>query len=550
MLHDIFLKMYFFMHNILNILSSKTSTYNLGIAISAFAIVVAFIEIISLKNNLKIRIYYKKKNLALSFAIISIFLSFIAEFFHNSFILNITAAVFMVASISLYLWLIYPIKNIRIKNIEKLKRVLDGFLPNKFAHGNSEIIKDVIAIFDDLLDISLKHKEAAGLFSRYFSSKIFLDYFSQSGYIFSKTLMFLLKNDSREVKYFFERLFLASLDNQDSYLNIFINEDIYPNTLDDFDIALLDNRNIIKLLDRLEFNISYSLNVKGQISFLKIVERYFSLIHNFNECAEYPKKENCKIKYKLNDDLVIFFFNSIEGILSSIYKASENEKKETINRIKNSLHSYNYCINFKQKSEVIRKKAGEFLYKLYEEMLVNYDLNNTEKEFEYGHLLYELYSNLTDRGHDKVAQTIFLEKLKEKIVSDEWGSNIRGWYPAIILIYWYLFGMSIFGRNTALNEPVDVHIEILSKLAEAFPKLYDGYIRNFYNAKTLPVEKKKYLKEKGQKILRDFLLTYMEYNRKENSLSYYFGFGDKISGGTKILLDKVKKDRKIDIIEI
>lgn len=531
-----------------NSLLEYGSTYNLGVAISAFAIVVAFIEIISSRNTLRIRIHHKKKLFALFLGFLSIFFSLIAEFVKSSFIFNILGAISMIVSIAIFIWLVLPMKKIKEKEVKELKKILDGFLPNKYAHGNSEIIKDIISIFEDLLKMSLKDKETAELFNRYFTSKVFLNYFSQSGYVFSKTLDFLLKNDLREVQYFFNQLFLTSLNNQNSYLNIFIKEDIYPNTMDNFDMALLDNHNIAGLLNSLKFDIGYSLNSRGQISFLEIVRRYFELINNFNECTKYPKKENCKIKYQLNDELVDFFFNSIKEILGSLYRANEQEQKDILSMVNSFLHSYNHCIDFSQKSEVVRKKAGFFLYDLYEEMLLHCNLYDKKKDIKFGYSVDEFYRNITNYGSDKIAQTIFLEKLKNKIISDELSPNIKGWYPAMLLIYWQLFGFSVFSGNTAMNEPKEINIEILSELSESFPKLYDGHIRNFYNAK-LPKGKEKLLKNQGRKILNDFLLEYITYNRKENSLSYIFEFGHSIDG-KKIFLDNVKKDKKIETIDI
>jgi len=139
--------------------------------------------------------------------------------------------------------------------------------------------------------------------------------------------------------------------------------------------------------------------------------------------------------------------------------------------------------------------------------------------------------------------------LEHKIISEDFGCNIKGWYPAMILVYWQLFGFSVFSGNTAMGEPREMHIEILRELSKSFPKLYDGHIRNFYDNPNLPAGKEELLKKQGRKILNDFLLDYMGYDREENSLSYYYGFGESINGG-KIFLDKVANDNEIEVTEI
>ena len=77
--------------------------------------------------------------------------------------------------------------------------------------------------------------------------------------------------------------------------------------------------------------------------------------------------------------------------------------------------------------------------------------------------------------------------------------------------------------------------------------MYQGFKQEFYDAKTLPKDKKEKLKQQGRKILDDFLKDNMVYNFKENSLSYYYS-GDIHS--SKIFLDKVKRNQRIEVEKI
>ena len=137
-----------------------------------------------------------------------------------------------------------------------------------------------------------------------------------------------------------------------------------------------------------------------------------------------------------------------------------------------------------------------------------------------------------------------MEKLKEKIIGEgEEGHmpNYKGYFPAMILVYFYMFGFYAFSETQNEAQAKDLHIPIFSKLAESFPKLYQGFKQEFYEAETLPEGKKDLLEKQGREILDHFLKKNMVYNFEENSLSYYYS-GDIHS--SKIFLNDVK-DKQI-----
>lgn len=535
-----------------NAFTPHASTYTFGAAISAFAIIIAFIQIVS-RKTLKILINQKKQNYALFFASSSIIITFLAEFLERPFYVQILGAASMLVAISTYIYLTFPLNKIRENNLDGFMRVLDGFLPNSYAHVNEDLIKDIIRIYESALNLSIRSQKARTIFTNYFTSKIFLDFFSRSGYVFNKTVEFFLSHPHNDaVRFFFEKLFLKSLANQDSYLNIFINEDIFPNAIDGFDIALLENGDkMSSFISRMNFDIGYRLNEEGQQSLLMIIKKYFRLIGESNK----TNGKNGERAYKLSGELTETFFESIVRILESGYRQhSLRHKEEVLDILAGAvgiLHHYQWCVNLNKKSEALRKKSGEILYEIYEKILIYYEVDSSDKNFAIDHAIGSLYRGLTHDGEDKVAQDAFIAKLKGKIIGDqdEFSPNIKGWYPAMLLIYFRLFGFSIFSKNSAMKEDQSLHIEILSKLSESFPKLHDGHIQEYYNKKELPKGKEDRLQARGREIIDSFLLDYMTYDRKENSLSYYFQFGKSINGA-KIYLDKVKQEKKIEIEEI
>ena len=96
------------------------SSYNLGVAITAIAIVAAFIEFISNRRELRFSLNFGKRKLALWLAIVSIALVFLGEldgfFFGYPFVFEIGGAILMIAAIAIYLYVILnPLKRLNKK---------------------------------------------------------------------------------------------------------------------------------------------------------------------------------------------------------------------------------------------------------------------------------------------------------------------------------------------------------------------------------------------------------------------------------------------------
>ena len=71
---------YYIMDILHNPIWLKHSSYDLGVAVTATAIIVAFIEFISNKDELKFKLNYRERKVALFFGIVSIILTFFGEF--------------------------------------------------------------------------------------------------------------------------------------------------------------------------------------------------------------------------------------------------------------------------------------------------------------------------------------------------------------------------------------------------------------------------------------------------------------------------------------
>ena len=110
-----------------------------------------------------------------------------------------------------------------------------------------------------------------------------------------------------------------------------------------------------------------------------------------------------------------------------------------------------------------------------------------------------------------------------------------------------MFGFYIFSDTRNSQQDKDLHLPILTKLSESFPKLHQGFKQEFYDAKSLPLEKKQLLQRQGREILNKFLKKNMVYNFEDNSLSYYYS-GNVHS--SKIFLNDVKAKQIIKPIKL
>ncbi|MGB2580784.1 MAG: hypothetical protein WBC83_03755, partial [Minisyncoccia bacterium] len=208
---------------------------------------------------------------------------------------------------------------------------------------------------------------------------------------------------------------------------------------------------------------------------------------------------------------------------------------------------YTWGVRTEDKSEDVRKNTGKFLYHLFYNSISKYRIENEEIFRLKVHQLNYYFLEIQENGFENnVAYSVFVEKLKEKILGegkDGYMPNYMGYFPSMILVYFYMFGFYAFSEKPNEAQAKDLHIPIFSKLAEAFPRLYQGFKQEFYEAETLPEGKKDLLEKQGREILDQFLKKNMVYNFEENSLSYYYSGNIHSS---KIFLDDVKKNQKIE----
>jgi len=531
------------------------SSYNLGVAITAIAIVVAFIEFISNRRELRFNLNYRKRKVALWLAVSSIVLVFFGEldglFLGYPFVFEISGAVLMAAAIAIYLYVILsPLKRLNKKQISILQDILSGTLSNSHL-DKAQTIRGCIELFDNLLELSLSNKDVQKIFRNDFASDVFLKYFSESYFVFAQTIDFYRAkkkqsgNDLSHIEFFLKRLMVKSLENSESFLNMFIGEKIYPNGLFCLDDVMIKDKSsslLRVLFGEYRFN---GLSSTGQLNYISLVTRYFRLVCQENNHVSL--KDGYQKNYELNDELIGIFFKEIGDFFESCY--DQKQLETLLDRVEGFGWYYTWGVRTRDKSEGVRKNTGEFLYHLFYNSISKYKIENEEIFRLKVHQLYDYFLEIQKNGFEtNIAYTTFVEKLKEKILGGGEGingimPNYKGYFPAMILVYFFMFGFYAFSEKQNEAQAKDLHIPIFSKLAEAFPKLYQGFKQEFYDVETLPEGKKELLEKQGREILDQFLKKNMVYNFEENSLSYYYSGNIHSS---KIFLNDVKTKQIIE----
>jgi hypothetical protein len=530
------------------------SSYNLGVAITAIAIVVAFIEFISNRRELKFSLNYKKRRIALWLAGSSIGLVFLGElnglFLGHPFIFEISGAILMITAIAIYLQVIIsPLKKLSKAQISILQNILAGTLSNSHL-DKSQTVRGCIELFESLLDLSLDNKKVQNFFKNDFASDLFLKHFSESYSVFAHIVDFYIKNkkeglhELHHIEFFIKQLMTKSLENDESFLNIFISEKVYPNTLfclDDIMIREQNNSILQTLFSDYSFN---KLNNAGQLNYITLVARYFQLVYQRNN--HFSLNDGYQKNYELNDKLVQIFFMQISEFVERCY-----DKKQLgllLDKIESFAWYYEWSVKTEDKSEEVRKNAGKFLYDIFYNSIGKYEIENEEIfRLKVHQLCYHFLEMQENEFKSNIACGVFVTKLKQKILGEGEGKDVlmpnhKGYFPAMILVYFYAFGFDAFSDKQNEAEAKDLHIPIFAKLAESLPRLYQGFKQEFYDAQTLPEGKKDLLEKQGREILDKFLKKNMVYDFEENSLSYYYSGNIHSS---KILLNEVRDEKKL-----
>ncbi|MEI7425275.1 MAG: hypothetical protein WCK10_04130, partial [Candidatus Staskawiczbacteria bacterium] len=347
------------------------SSFNLGISITAISILVS-LAALSLDTRLNLRYTLRKIfiNTVIYLTVASIISTFVAEFSNTfePFNLQILGAIFMLLAIFTYFFIVFiPFRKFNKYNIRLFIIKLNKLLVQKNKDDLSKYLEDIVYFYDNLLLFSLENDDAKMVFDSYLSSNLFLTYFSEHGYLFETTIKFYSENYKnmsedklRHITSFINVLMAKSLNNQDSFLNNFLNEDIYPNSssylnelfLRDFSFDYSRN-----LFGEVRYN---NLGIDGKISYIKMAGNYFKFIHRNNMSRTAPGGYEKKIDY--NDHLIFSFFSDIEGFFESEYE-QENLKK-LLKAISNISWDYTWGVRNKDKSEQLKKKTGEFYYEI------------------------------------------------------------------------------------------------------------------------------------------------------------------------------------------
>jgi hypothetical protein len=535
------------------------STFNLGVAITAISIIVSLASFsLDTKFNLRFKLRSIPLTIAISLFLASIVATFLAEFSQtfNPFILDIAGALFILLAIVIYTLVIFlPVKTINKGNIKPFVRTLNKFLVLRNQNELMKHLEDIVYFYDSLLEFSLESEDAQMIFNQYLSSDLLLTLFSEHGFLFERTIEFFIEQKGKKpaknlhhIRQFINNLFIKSLNNQNSYLNNFLNEEIYPNSSYLLDELFIEKKNIDYselFFSDTQFN---RLGIDGEISYLKMVGHYFSLIHKTNFSR--TNKDGYEKKVDYNDELIKIFFRDIKGFFEREY--NQDNLKRLFNALNAMAWDYRWGVGTSDKSEDLRKEAGIFLYDVLHATVSKYKPEN-EDTFRLNLLdLTDKYlEGQENHSAGNIAYKTFIEKLKEKIIGDgkhgDFGANYKGYFPPLIKAYFYIFGHQLFASTVNDYEKEHLDVPILLKLKESFPRLYMGFKQEFYDVVSLPKEKEEKLQKEGRETIDSFFPDGINYEFSDNSLTYYYSGKNH---GSKILLNNIKDKNSIVTKEI
>lgn len=513
--------------NMYNSLFAEHSSFNLGTAISVVSIFITLIGFTFQKKfetRFKLRFRYFIGVGILSF--ISIFLLFLTESnflnIKTLYIELISALLMLVAIIWASISIFYPIKKINVNNVNILYKELSTFLIQKYKNDALEHIDDIRYFYKSLLVLSLENETAKRIFSLVFTSNYFLKLFSENGYLFEETIRFSLKNEARNKDYIFRfihKLFVYSLNNQNSFINSFINEEVYPGALSYVDDLFLNHSDVN--FGRVLFeDVMFGLNHEGRISYIKLFKRYFELVYRANNHSTY-NKDGYERKISYDDNLIKDFIKNIERFFE-FARGGDQEIKELFDCLRNVGWYYQWGNKFTDKSDDLKKVMGEFIYEVLEK-------NSGRKLEEYDSTLrlqiidlFDHFIEQRENNNNNSAFEEFTKRIVKKITGNDFGSNSMGYFPPVLKMYFLLFGFQVFSGKIDDFELKELHLPIMIRLKESFPKLYMGFKQEFYDKISLPLGKEEKLQKEGRDTINQYLPDNMNYDFENNTLEYYY----------------------------
>jgi len=521
----------------------ETSTYNLGVAVTTLSIFITLVGL-TLQKKFQLRVYLRSKKIYFYLAIAG--LSFTILLFQefsilpNAVIFGAVSALLMLVSVVGFAFAIYsPIKSIKKSDVYKLHKILNKFLVYQSKIDFLDSLDDLSLFYDSLLELSLDDKEARQIFYRIFSSKHFLKLFTEHGFLFERTIEFYIespKPKNQHILNFVRKLFRFSLENKDSYLNSFAREDIYPNDLSYLD-SLFIERTDLDFSHIFFYEIDYQLSIEAKLAFISLVHRYFKIAQWENNHVSFGK-DGYRLKVRYNDE---FIYSSLKLIKKYFENTHEKDDfKKLWKEVESFGWYYQWANKTKDKSVRLRRFVGEFVYDVFEEAIRTLKFENEwELRFTLNNFADHFLDTQENTPENNISQRVFVQKMKAKILTDEFGSNIRGYYPQMLKVYFLLFGFEVFSSKNHVYLRMTIHIPILRGLRTSFKKIYMGQKQEYYERLPIPEAKRSQLEEEGRQIILDFLPENMKYDHDSNSLTYYYSKGIT---GSRISLEQFSDD--------
>lgn len=524
--------MFCFGLNFLNQCSKSQLTehflFNFETAISSLAIVVSLYALF-LERRFRVRVEIKRDqlNLLLVFAGSVLFFTFIGSILpylpgEALPLLGYPAFWEIIASVILFFSIMISCKlTRRIKRLTKkqIKR-LCSYAPHSTIKYNGEIdlmLRESEYFWPDFLEKSIGDERLKEVLNIYFSEKDFLKLVAKSYYIIVSTVNFVadLKHAGHKdhVERFLKLIIAVSISEEESILNDDLNSSFKELTQYIFREKGLAGKIFDNSFVFDEILLTNETSLKIYLRMLSILELYLGRKYHYTENVSHCVG---KIDSKVLKNIFDFFD-------SNIYRLESNNLEKFLDSF-SDIHVDMEGLS-DENSVVLANKT----YKLLERSVNT--LRSIKDKYIARHIVGDIYRHFI-LVNDKTKET-FDEKLLEKIIgtknkkSENYNtSNLDGYYPMMIPIYFYIYGYELFANKgeKILPENMNMHLIILKKMQKKLPMISSGRMQEYLN---IPLPKddrgKEIIKKREEECLLAMFPDNIFYNRELNTITYIFG---------------------------
>lgn len=427
---------------------------------------------------------------------------------------------------------IVKLSKIQIKNLIKLAPY-----DTLSYHGSVDLLaKEADYFWEDFLNKSLKNNSLKGVLLENFTNEDFLKVAVKSQYVLLQTVEVLgkakLTENTIHIKDYLRIFFLFSMTVEDSVISNDLKSSYKP---------------IMQHIMRKRKLASVILGDSADLFFLwhnfegkrmNTIERFIK-VFELHLGRQYHRTEDKSGFMKLIRPDVLK--NLLEFFKDNLMYLNYDERSAFMNKF-----SFLF-IDLKSLPQNESEILADGVYEILETYASGRDWSkNRDSE---RHFCIELARHFIEQN--QYTKKIFKQRLQEQIIGceekDDDGKkitrfvcNLKGYYPMMIPVYFFIYGHNLFCKKVP-EEDFEFNMNILKKMQENLPKISAGKTQGMDADISKNERTANSIRKKAEQCLESMFVDNIVYDKKENSLTYYFA-GDEDS--CTLLLNETVKENK------